>query len=109
MDTQFGRLRIIQKKWALFCACFLFFTLFVKNILHNKNAPTGRKIFQRKGHFKMQESKRPNDVYLAALNRIADELAKFRKAMRPEHPVLSDEERAEEVRNIQRSIFGDED
>lgn len=88
---------------------FLFLTLFVKNILHNKNAPTGRKISQRKGQFKMQESKLANDVYLAALNRIADELEKFRKAMRPEHLALSDEERAEEVRNIQRRIFGDED
>ena len=56
----------------------------------------------------MQDSNRPNCVYLAALNRIADELEKFRKAMKPERPALNDEERAEEVKRIQRTIFGDD-
>lgn len=56
----------------------------------------------------MQESNPTKEVYLAALNRIADELEKFRKAMRPEHPDLSDEERAREVREIQSRVFGED-
>ena len=57
----------------------------------------------------MQESNPTKDVYLAALQGIADEIAKLRKALKPERPVISDEERAEEVRRIQRKVFGDED
>ena len=47
--------------------------------------------------------------YLAALQDIAKELSLLRKALKPERPAKIDEERAEELRQIRRNIFGDED
>ena len=57
----------------------------------------------------MQQSHLPNEL-IAALQKIAEEISRLRKALKPEIPAAKNEEQfAEEVKFIQRKIFGDED
>lgn len=55
----------------------------------------------------MQERRVPNDVYLAALQNIADEISLLRKALKPEKKQLTEEDEKAVHDRIISDVFGD--